>query len=158
MVSFSIRMPLSGRFTDWPCLGHRPGPWTSLWLPVLLELHGVREGWFPKDRGAEQTKHCMFMTQWSVPFGLPYFSFPGTFLWGSMAKPRWNLYYYPQNTRLLKKYNHRPTLGYRCWDHMILLFQRLGQNPSLVLAVLFWEAVGQAGPGWVPGSGLSLTN
>lgn len=75
LLSFSIRVPLSGRFTDWPCLGHRPSPWTGLWLPVPLELHGVREGWFPKGRGRGADKTLSVHDTMVCPLGSPVFFF-----------------------------------------------------------------------------------
>lgn len=83
LLSFSIRMSLSGKFPDWSRLGHRPGPWTSIRLTVPLELHVVREVVFPRGRGAEQRKHHRSMTQWSVPFLSLIFLFLGPFFWGA---------------------------------------------------------------------------
>lgn len=92
------------------------------------------------------------------PVCLPYFSLPGAFLLGRIPKLKWNLCHYLQSTTSWRSNNHMPFFDYLHLDHIILLLQRLHPNPSLVLTVLFWEAVGQAGPGRVRGSVLSLTS
>lgn len=88
----------------------------------------------------------------------PYFSLPGACHLGSIPKLKWNLCHYLQSTTSWRSNNHMPFLDYLHLDHIILLLQGLHPNPSLVLTVLFWEAMGQAGPGWVRGSVLSLTS
>lgn len=83
LLSFSIFISLPGTFPGGPCVGHRPSLGTSLWGTVPLEQQRVREGCFPKGRGAEQTKHGMSMIQWSSPLVCLVFLFLGPFCWGS---------------------------------------------------------------------------
>lgn len=158
LLSFSIRMSLSGKFTDWSCLGHRSSPWTSDWLTVPLELHALREVLFPKRMGDEQRKHRVSMTQWSVPFVSRIFLFLGPFFWGAYQNSS-------ETCVITFKAQLHEEVTITC--HCLVTFiettsfscsRGCTQTPLLFLTVLFWEAVRQAGPGWVRGSVLSLTS
>ena len=61
--------------------------WVLLLLGPSKKPHGVREGWLPKGRGAEQTKHCMFMTQRVCPLVSPIFLYLGPLSWGAWQNP-----------------------------------------------------------------------
>lgn len=149
-------MSLSGKFTDWPYLGHTPCPWISVWWQSHYSYMGWRRFASPKV-GVLSRENCIRDTMICF-LSSPLFSSSWGLSVGERAKTRVKPVSLPSKGRLMKKVASHAVSWLPLFRPHHSLAPRAAPKPLSCSDDALLRSSGAGGTCWVLGSGLSLTS